>query len=137
LTITRSCKAALPDSFSLKFLDTEKAELNRGNKMNRQSILVLTVFCLFWLLPLLFDVGNLYRYAFEEIRVLVVGFILPFLGTKKRYVCLFFVLWLIPLLVSPYLTLNLVFEEMRVLAVGFVLGFFVKKYLDKKASSLF
>ncbi len=136
--MTRSCTAtALPDSFSPKFLDTEKAELNRGNLMNRQSIFVLTIFCLFWLLPLLFDVGNLYRYAFEEIRVLVVGFILPFLGTKKRYVCLFFVLWLVPLLVSPFLTLNLVFEEMRVLAVGFVLGFFVKKYLDKKASSLF
>jgi hypothetical protein len=105
--------------------------------MNRQSIFVLTLFCLFWLVPLLFDVGNLYRYAFEEIRVLVVGFILPFLGTKKIYLCLFFALWLLPLLLSPVLTLNLVFEEMRVLAVGFVVGFFVKKYLDKKASSLF
>jgi hypothetical protein len=37
---------------------------------------ILIAFLVFWLIPLLMPIGSLERYAFEELRVIIVGFML-------------------------------------------------------------
>jgi len=48
--------------------------------MLKRVIMLFSIFCLFWLSPLLLPVATLYRYALEEIRVLAVGLIIGYLA---------------------------------------------------------
>jgi len=44
----------------------------------------LLLFGAMWMVPLFFDLGSLIRYAFEELRVLVVGVLLGYCRREQK-----------------------------------------------------
>jgi len=57
----------------------------RGLEMDIKNVwhILTIVFIIAWMIPLFFPVGSLFRYAFEELRVLVTGIYIGFFMVKK------------------------------------------------------
>jgi len=59
--------------------------LYEEREMDRKIVwLILTIaFIIAWMIPLFFPTGSLFRYAFEELRVLVTGIYIGFFIVKS------------------------------------------------------
>jgi len=53
--------------------------------MEKKSVLPLLtlLFIITWMIPLFFPIGSLFRYAFEELRVLITGIYIGFFIVKS------------------------------------------------------
>ena len=53
--------------------------------MDRRNVLLFLtlVFIIAWMIPLFFPTGSLFRYAFEELRVLITGIYIGFFIVKS------------------------------------------------------
>jgi len=57
----------------------------RREKMDRKIVwlILTTIFIITWMIPLFFPTDSLFRYAFEELRVLITGIYIGFFIVKS------------------------------------------------------